>query len=131
MKRIMEQEIFAEVLNKEVISDRIIRIGYANGNGYGSYADSKEFIISHVNYYDCEEYIEKFRLTGAVKARWDSENIVFRVYVYIKDGKITGGHIFKYKKTLSGHFNSTGYEMEPTQQEIRIAKRILDYITKE
>lgn len=131
MIKLLEHEIFAEILGNEINMERLERIGYSNGNGHDSYSDSREYIISHVDYFDNAEYVEILRLTDTIKERWNTGNIDFSIYIYLKDGKVTGGHIFKYKETASScHLRPTGYEMEPTQQEIRIAKRILEYVTE-
>lgn len=131
MGKLYENEVFASFLNTAVNYERLEPISHANGSGYGSYADCDEYIISHVDYYDKEAFIEKFRLSNAIRDRWDYYGIDFSVYLYLRDGKITGGHIFKYKETSMGcHFRPTGYEMQPTQQEIRIVRRILAYLTE-
>ena len=132
MGKLLEAEVFAEVLDSAVDPERLNRIGRDNGAGYGDYADCTEFIICHVDYYDKDAFIALFRLTDAIRERWDDYGIDFSIYLYLRDGKIAGGHIFKYKETSwSCHFRPTGYEMEPTQQEIRITKRILNYLAKE
>lgn len=131
MKQLLEPEIFAEVVDETVNPERLEQLGRPNGTGYHSYADCLEYIICHVDYYDKEEFVKEFKLTDALKNRWEYYGIDFDIYLYLRDGKITGGHIFKYKTISSGyHFRPTGYEMSPTQQEIRIAKRILHYLTK-
>lgn len=130
MARIDEHEVFARFIGEKVNAPLLEKIARNNGNGYGSYADSTEHIIAHVDYYDVKEFQDIFGLTPTLTDRWDYKGIDFSIYLYVRDEIITGGHIFKYKETSSGgHFRPSGYEMEPTQQEIRIAKRILEYIT--
>ena len=131
MARIDEHEVFARFIGEMVNEQHLLEIGYPNGAGYGSYDDSKEYIIAHVDYYESDGYIKQFRLTPALIERWDYSGIDFRVYLYVKDGVITGGHIFKYKETsISSHYRPSGYEVTPTQQEIGIARRILEYIVE-
>ena len=131
MAKLLESEIFAAALDRPVDPERLEPIAHANGKGYGSYADCDEYFISHVNYYEEETFVKLFGLTDALRERWDYYGIDFSVYLYLRDGKLAGGHIFKYKETSqSCHFRPTGYEMEPTQQEIRIARRILNYLTE-
>ena len=129
MAKIDEHEVFALFTGEKINEQHLLEIGSPNGNGYGSYADSKEYIIAHVDYYERGKYIELFKLTPALTDKWDYSGIDFRVYLYVKNGVITGGHIFKYKETsMSSHYRPTGYEVTPTQQEIRIVRRILEYI---
>ena len=132
MARINEHEIFARYIGEKVNSSRLAEIAEANGNGYGDYADSKEYIIAHASYYDAKKYQELFGLTLALIDRWDYKGIDFRICLYVRDGIITGGHIFKYVNiSQSSHYRPTGYETDATGQEIRIVGRILNYLISE
>ena len=63
---------------------------------------------------------------------WKENSIDFRIYLYLDDMKIIGGHVFKYRElSQSEHYRPTGYETDPTQQELRIVKRLLSYISEE
>ncbi|MBP3324802.1 MAG: hypothetical protein J6L77_00090 [Coprococcus sp.] len=129
MARIDEHEIFARYIGERVCDSKLQALARSNGTGYGAYADSKEYIIAHVDYYDKEEYRKLFKLTPTLTERWDYRGIDFSIYLYIRDGIITGGHLFKYIETSqSSHFRPTGYETDATQQELRIADRILQYM---
>ena len=132
MARIDESEIFTRYLGEKVNVNKLESIARSNGNGYGSYADSKEYIIAHVDYYDAKEYQEKFGLTPALNDKWDYRGIDFRIYLYVRDGIVSGGRVFKYINTSESFlFRPTGYETDATQQELRIVARILRYITSE
>ena len=73
-----------------------------------------------------------FRITPALTSGWLSRDIAFAVQLYIKDGCIAGGRIIKYKETCSEcGLRPSGYEMAPTQQELRIAKRIVEYLIED
>ena len=132
MARIDEHEVFARFTGEKVNSLLLEKIARNNGNGYGSYADSTEYIIAHVDYYDVKEFREIFGLTPTLTDRWDYKGIDFNIYLYVRDGLITGGHVFKYIDTsTSCHYRPTGYETDATQQELRVVSRILSYITSE
>lgn len=132
MARIDEHEVFARFIGEKVNSDSLEKIARNNGAGYDSYADSKEYIIAHVDYYGVKEFQELFGLTPTLTERWDYKGIDFSVYLYIRDGVITGGHVFKYIETsTSSHYRPTGYETDATQQELRVVSRILSYLTSE
>lgn len=82
--------------------------------------------------YDNPYLSELFKLTDSVKRHWDESNIDFRIYLYLNDLKIIGGHVSKYRELgQSGHCRPTGYETDPTQQELRIVKRILSFVSEE
>lgn len=132
MARIDEHEVFAGFIGEHINLSRLSEVSHSNGKGYGPYSDSDEYIIAHVEYYDQPEFIELFKLTPTLIEKWDYRGIDFSVYLYVRDGAITGGHVFKYIETsYSNHYRPTGYETEPTQQELRVVTRILTYITSE
>ena len=132
MERILEHEVFAAVLGETVDKDRLNQLGTHNGLGRDSYSDCEEYIISHMSYCEDHDFSKKFKITGNIKKRWEDKNIDFRVYLYLKDWKIIGGHVFKYRNTnRDGHLGLHGYETDPNLQEIRISSRILNYLIKE
>lgn len=132
MARIDEHEIFAQYIGEKVNTRKLEAIARNNGDGCGDYADSKEYIIAHVDYYDVKEYQEAFGLTPVLRERWDCRGIDFSVYLYVRDDIIIGGRVFKYIDTsTSSHYRPTGYETDATQQELRVVARILAYITSE
>ena len=96
MARIDEHEVFAQFIGVKVDQRKLETIARSNGAGYGSCADSKEYITAHVDYYDVKEFLKRFGLTSTLTERWDYKGIDFSVYLYIRDEIITGGHAFKY-----------------------------------
>ena len=132
MERILEHEVFAAVLGETIDKDCLNQLGTHNGSGRDSYSDCEEYIIRHMSYCEDPDFSLMFKITESIKKRWDGKNIDFRVYLYLKDWKIIGGHIFKYRSTnRNNHLWPLGYETDPSQQEIRIASRILNYLIKE
>ena len=127
MKDLLEHEIFAEVIGEEVNRDHLLQIAVPGIGSNASYSDCREYIVRHAAYANNEQFCRSFKLTPALKQHWEKDKIDFKVYIYVKDSQIVGGHISKYKKFKSGR-HSIGYETDPTQQEIRIAERILNFI---
>ncbi len=127
MSKLLEQDIFAAVINQEVNIENLDKIGFPNGTGYDEYADCAEYIISSYDYYETEEFIDLFNLTEKIIEYWDYNGIDYRIYLYLKNNRIVGGNIFKYKETCSGPRPSGG-QLTPSQQELRIANRIIKYI---
>ena len=130
MKRIEEHEIFAAVVSQPLNAGRLAQISEHNGKGYGDYADCQEYLVGDL---DCleESLIARFRITEALMDRWYYGGYLFRLHLFVRDGILFGGHIFKYRNTsMCCHFRPTGYATDPTQQEIRIAERILAYLTQ-
>ena len=71
MSKLLEQDIFAAVINQEVNMDNLDKIGFPNGTGYHEYSDCAEYIISSYDYYETEEFIDRFNLTEKIIEYWD------------------------------------------------------------
>lgn len=99
MERLLEHEIFASVLGETIIQDHLDKISIHNGMGSGSYSDCEEYIINPVNFCEDSYFSALFKITDSIKKRWKEKRLDIRVYLYLKDLKIVGGHIFKYRNT--------------------------------
>jgi len=130
MKKLDEYEIAQSYVGKAVNEKHLQRTFTSNGSN-GEY-------IAYCNNCD-EEECNLFGITDVLLDKWEFCGIDFRVYILVKDGKIaddnryyrTRNKILKYKETYGGHGRPSGYELTPTQQEIRIFRRIMDYVTAE
>ena len=129
MARIDEQKMIAEFVGNKIKRENFYHLSSPNGYGFGDYADCNEYIVYHDEYYDDSDLAEIFKITPTLAEKWEYDGVDFRLYLYIRNEILVGGYLFKYKDTTcSSHFRPTGCELTPTQQEIRIAKRILEYI---
>ena len=99
MERLLEHEIFAAVLGETIIQDHLDKISIHNGMGSDSYSDCEEYIICPVNCCEDPYFSALFKITDSIKKRWKEKKLDLRVYLYLKDLKIVGGHIFKYRNT--------------------------------
>ena len=72
-----------------------------------------------------KEIREKFGITPLLHERWGYAGVDFSVIIYALDGVIKKCSIYKCRDTYSNSFVLT-----PSQQEIRIFRRIMDYITE-
>ena len=130
MKKLDEYDIAQSYVGKKVNEAHLQNTFRENGGG-GEY-------IAYCNNCD-EEECDLFGITDILLDKWDYDGIDFRVYVLVKDGRIADNDSFyqrrnkilKYKETYGGHGRPSGYELTPTQQEIRIFRRIMDYVTAE
>lgn len=130
MTKLDEYTIAQSYVGKMVNAERLHHTFRQNG-GNGEY-------IAYCNNCD-EEECNLFGITDILLGKWDYDGIDFRVYIFIQNGRIVDNgsyyqsriKIFKYKETYGGHGRPSGYELTPTQQEIRIFRRILDYVTAE
>lgn len=130
MKKIEEHEVFAAAVGLPLNKEKLSRIAIHNGIGRGDYADCEEFFVGNMGHMS-NALVRSFRITDALLESWKRDGIHFRLCLYIRGGKLIGGHIFKYKETAGNHLRLTGYAMSPTQQEIRIANRVLQYLLEQ
>lgn len=131
MAKLVEHEVFAAVVGERVNDGRLEQLGVSVGAGTGNYEDCTHYLLTKPEQWD-DPLMRLFRITPALTSGWYSRDIAFGVQLYIKDGCIAGGRIIKYKETCSDcGLRPSGYEMAPTQQELRIAKRILEYLIED
>ena len=131
MKRVEEHEVFAAVVGMRINMEQLSKITTHNGKGVGEYADCEEFVVEELTGLG-KELMHRFRITDALLKRWECGGILFRIYLFMRNGILIGGHVFKYKLSMEGCCCcNAGYETSPTQQEIRLVGRILDYLAEE
>lgn len=130
-KKLDECLIADSYVGKAVNEEHLGHTFRSNG-GKGEY-------IAYCNCCD-EEECDLFGITDILLDKWDYDGIDFRVYIFVQDGRIVeegsyyqrSNKIFKYKSTYGGFCGRPqGYELTPTQQEIRIFRRIMDYVTSD
>lgn len=128
MKKLDEYSVAQSYVGKVVNEEHLQHTFRSNGGG-GQY-------IAYCNCCD-EVECELFGITDILLDKWDYDGIDFRVYIFVQDGRIVENDsyyqrknkILKYKESSSGNGRASGYELTPTQQEIRIFRRIMDYVT--
>lgn len=126
MNKLNEREIAQIYIGKKYNKERLASLcGYDDIQ-----SDDSDFFPVHCEEFENEE-CEKFGITEVLFDNWDCNCITFHVEIYT-DGKIiSDGKIYKYKYTYLGHGRPRGYEVLPTQQEIRVFRRIMDYLTSD
>lgn len=79
----------------------------------------------------CDHKIKwKFDITPALYIGWEQHGIDFKIQVFTSNGVITNCGIIKYKDNYSGLYVRTSVkDLKPTQQELRLFKRVMEYIT--
>ena len=72
----------------------------------------------------------KFNITFAMRWGWKEKNIDFRIYVRADDDMISSCYIDKRKDNYFGlYVRNPHVSLKPTQQELRLFKRVMEYIT--
>lgn len=120
MQKLTEQKIFTPFIGKVVnrkVFDNLAR----------DY--SKEYVIHNSRYMDDLQFRELFGVTDLLKEQWEYSGIDFVLYLTLDGDIITKGHLDKYRECGGGHGRPVVLPLKETQQELRIARRILEYIT--
>ncbi len=120
MEKLSEYQIAQSYVGKNVDIEKLEEVFRENGYTYIAYCGSFD-----------DELYDKFGITTALYRRWEYGGVHFRVNLEIEEGKVAKCYIFKYKDTSGGgHGRPQGYEASPTQQEIRIFRRIMEYVVQ-
>lgn len=124
MKKLDEMEIAQTYKGKFCSMKKIYQL--CNENGSCKISDRSEYIADCNNF--SEEEFKKFGITDILYDKWLYNDVEFRIYIHTQNGAIVHSKICKYKKIYGGG-RPSNYELQPTQQEIRIFRRIMDYVT--
>lgn len=123
MKKLAENEIVQAYADKTINFEKLLKLFNEKGkfNNYDHY-------IAY-----CEQFTEDecamFNITPTLKDYWGYYGIEMWIYINIDDNKIYNCAISKYKEVGGHHGRPSGYGLTPSQQELRIFRRIMDYIT--
>ena len=120
MTKLTEQEIIRPFIGRTVNQETFAKVAYKNGS---------EYLICNVDYIDNAQYCDLFGITDRLKWMWKYSGVDFTIYLTIEDGVITKAHLYKAKEGCGGHGRSTSCVLTESQQELRVVRRILQYIT--
>jgi hypothetical protein len=121
MNKLTEQGIISPFIGKPVNQEHFNNIGYRNGGN--------NYLICNADYINKPQYLEMFGITDRLKWMWEYSGVDFTVFLTIENGTITECHLYKCKEGFGGHGRSVSQVLSVTQQELRVARRILQYIT--
>lgn len=113
-----------------LLNEQDIRQAYigkpCNEERYSEVFKSNTFYCGH-----CDNRIKwKFDITPALYMGWDRRGIDFKIQVSVLDGAISHCGIIKYKDNYSGlYVRASAQALKPTQQELRLLKRVMEYIS--
>lgn len=124
MERLNEHEVARSFIGKSVDLEKFAEVFEADGDDY----------IAECRYLGSEELNDKFHITEALESKWLFKHINFSVKVSLEDGKIAKCSTSKleegYGYFCNGRPQEHWDEVPPTQHEIRIFRRIMEYVTQ-
>lgn len=122
MAKITEDEVVSPFIGKE-LNDRYAELASGDFAGFCT--------LYNRDWMDNSDLRERFGLTEKLYADWIHRGIKLILRLSIDDGAVAGGFIEKVRDgVVYGSGKLDTYEMTPTQQELRIVGRILEYITR-
>lgn len=119
MVKLDEIEIARSYIGKPYDEQRLLTVAYK--------------VNDHRYITDCHNYKKEqqdfFGITSALLEKWGFYGIEVSVFINIKNNIIVGCGMDKCRDTCYGHGRPASKVLKPTQQEIRLFKRIMEYIT--
>lgn len=124
MERLDEHEVAQNYIGKPVNPEKFAEVFEADGDD--NYASDCEYLD--------DELCDKFHITDALCFKWTFHHVDFKIKVSLENGKIAGCSISKleegYGYFCNGRPQEHWDEVSPTQHEIRIFRRIMDYVVQ-
>ena len=122
MAKLTEHEVFAPFIGK-ALNDRYAELAWDDFAGICA--------LYNRDWMDNPDLREQFGLTEKLRVDWLYRGIKLILRLSIDDGVVVGGFVEKVREgMIYGRGKLDTYEMTPTQQELRIVGKILEYITK-
>ena len=121
MARLTEREIFAPFIGKAV-NERFTELIWHEFEGV--------HILHNHEWIDNPALREQFGVTDKLYEDWLYRGIEYELHLPVDDREVLGCYVEKFRQGCCGHFKPNIHVLTPTQQELRIARRILEYITQ-
>lgn len=123
MAKLTEQEIFAPFIGKS-LNEKFAELPWNDFMG--------TLVLHNYEWMDNADLREQFGVTDKLHVDWLYRGIKLDLILSVDDGVVVGGFVEKFREgMIYGRSKLDTYEMTPTQQDLRIAQRILVYITKD
>lgn len=117
MKKLNVKEIAQSYIGKSINTEKLLELFHNDGN-----------YIARCEQFNNEKR-DLFNITPALTEYWGYHGIEFWVYLIMENTQVLNCTISKVKYTGGYHGRPTVHVLSPTQQEIRVFRRIMDYIT--
>ena len=122
MTTLSAKDITSQFIGRKPNVEALKRCAHKNGSGM----EPAVYIVYSCGFLYDQELRELFGVTEKLKDLWERRGTNFNVGIHITDGKIVHCGIDKYSESECARA-SCRY-LKCTQQELRIAQRILEYI---
>lgn len=116
-----EKEIFSAFIGAAINPQNFNKVAWRYGDKY---------MICNADYINEPLLCEAFGITDTLREKWGYSGVDFTISVFLDENTVSKGHLDKCREGGGGHGRPTTHVLTPTQQELRVARRILQYITK-
>ncbi len=116
-----EKDIVIPFIGKAVNQEHFNNIGYHN--------DGNNYLICNADYIEKPQFVDMFGITDRLKEMWGYSGVEFCLCLTLDNCTITKCHIDKIRYGGIGHGRPVTHVLSVSQQELRVARRILQYIT--
>lgn len=124
MANLSESEITSQFAGLSVNPEALSRCAHKNGQE----TDPAVYIVYSCGFIYDHELKELFGVTDKLKDTWERRGTDFNVCFHITDGKILRCGIDKHHEGDGARPSMA--DLKCTQQELRVARRILSYVTQ-
>lgn len=122
MATLSETDVTSQAIGRTICSEHLARCARKNRTT----KDGIEYIVYSCGFLYDQELRELFGVTDKLKDLWERRGTEFDLYFYIEGDRIVSCQINKFRE---GDGARPSYSsLKCTQQELRIAQRILDYL---
>ena len=128
MKNLNEVETFAAYLGDTICPEKLEMLQARSVDRDNTCPVCEKYVISSRGFSDDEALLSRYQILPALRDYWLSQGLSLEVFLFLRKGKLVGGQIHKVKECTG---DGVSYEMQPTLQEIRLLRRILDDLTEE
>lgn len=122
MARPTEQEMFSPFIGKPLSKN------YANLTWHEC---EEALILYNYEWMDKPDLRNQFGLTDKLHEDWLYRGVEFELHLFVDEGEVVGCSVEKARYGYCGHFKPSIHVLTPTLQELRVARRILGYITSD
>lgn len=118
MKKLDDIEIAELYIGKQYSTEKLLEVAYPNREN--------EYLACNADF--SKEQMDLFGITPLLHEKWGYYGVDFTVFIHVDNDTIKDCYIYKARESFRcGRSRTTC--LEPTQQEIRIFRRIMDYVT--
>ncbi len=120
MNKLTEQGVIGTFIGRTANLDTFAKVANKNNGKY---------IICIADYIDDPQRCKLFGITDRLKEMWGYSGIDLTMHLTVEDGIITKAYLDKLRELGGGHRRPITKVLAISQQELRVARRILQYIT--